>query len=146
MRSHDVDVTRHLVETEFSAILVGPRTTSRVRINGSLGQNVCIIIRSSDAWNLGTEVNDFVEDLQIGITFGVSEQLAKFGSVTILNTLNKDISVIEHEVITSHTLAFLRQDTFDFIGFTSIIESNLLINISSSFLDSSWAVITTLNR
>jgi len=146
VRSHDVDVTRHLVETKFSAVLVSPWATSRIRINSNLGKNVSIIVRRSNTWNLGTEVNNSVEDVRIRSTFIVLEQLAKFSSVTVLNTLNKDISVIEHEVITSHSLALLRQDTFNFVSFTSIIKSDLLINPSSSLLDGGGAPITTLYR
>lgn len=114
-------MTRHLIETELCAVLVSPRTTSRVYINSSLGKQISIIVRRCHTWHCSTKFDNLVEDLGIRIILGVGKQLAKCSSVSVLNTFYKNISIEEHEVITSHSLAFFRKGTFDFIGFTFVV-------------------------
>jgi len=62
VRSHNMLMTWHLVKTKLCAILVSPRTTSRVNIDSSLGENISVIIGRIHTWYSGTEIDNFMED------------------------------------------------------------------------------------
>lgn len=90
----------------LSAILVSPGTGGTERINDWAGNQIGVVVRGINVRYVLAELNHGVKDVFLGGTL-ISEVLKRVtekGAVAILDTLNKDVSVVVHKVSGIHAL------------------------------------------
>jgi len=88
-----------------------------------------------------------IEDVLVRHTFKARERVAQESTVAILNALNKNVSVVEHKVISAHALAGRgRQKLINHrVSVATVTEVALLCDVSDLLLNRKRASLTTLD-
>jgi len=132
----------------LSAVLVGPGTCPAEGICHRNCDDVSVVVGRVDAWDVRSKLCHGSEDFLLGGTnCGKSfECVAEQGAVTVLDTFNKDVSIVKHEIPCIH---FGRNCVFkewiDSIRLTSVPESSLLRHPVYTLLYHIWAEFSTFH-
>lgn len=93
----------HLEETILSTVLVSPLSSRGTEVNLCLLELPSIVVLRVNSSDVRTESSDSEEQIFSRLTLIIAEKLAKLGTVTVLDRLDEDVSVVEHKVVSAHT-------------------------------------------
>ena len=120
-RSHRILPAWDLEPAILSAVLVGPLTTGSIEINVSLRKFPCIVIRRIHSSHICTKSSNSIENFLVSWVFILQQQLTQRCSVSVLNTFNENVSIVEHKVIWTHTrLSNTFKECFNYVRFSII--------------------------
>ena len=107
-------IVRHLEPSKLSTVLIGPLSHILLRNNGCVTQSSTIIILNSNILAIGK----FLDMVKLGFLAQrpiFSENVAKFLTLSELNSKSEDVGKEEGEIIYSHTVWYV-EDVSDLSG------------------------------
>jgi len=149
LRPHDVEfvLAGNLEEPILSAVLVGPLTARSGKVDLSLSQFPGVVVGRVDASDVGAKLGNLVKEVKVAHVFISLEHVAKSCTVTVLDSLDEDVCVVEHEVVGAHTSGGTRveENVDGVVGVAKVTCDTLLCDVGSRFLDGAGALFATLD-
>ena len=145
--SHDVLLAWDLEPAILWAVLEGPWASRALSIDFRVRNNSCIVVRRSNS-NLGSPWIHHSHDLVLGRSFDCIELVTQRSSMSVLDTFQEDVGIVEHPVVCAHAFRSCSIESLinDCVSLATIASLSLLSHVGHRILDHLWAEVTTFDR